>query len=163
MEEITTCLWFDGQAEEAAAMYTSIFPDSRISRVQRYGEAGPGTPGSVMTVEFELFGRPYVGLNGGPEFHFTEAVSLQVLCASQDEVDRLTEQLLAGGGEQGPCGWVKDRFGLSWQVTPRELIEMVQDSDPERSQRVMREMFTQHKLDLARLRAAYEGQPSPTG
>lgn len=160
MEDITTCLWFDGQAEEAAELYTSIFPDSRIVEVQRYTEVGPGPVGSVMIVGFELFGRPYVALNGGPEFKFSEAISLQVFCDSQAEVDRLNEQLLANGGEQGPCGWVKDKFGLSWQVTPRELMEMLRDPDTARTARVMREMLTQHKLDLAKLRAAYAAEPS---
>ncbi|WP_243789380.1 VOC family protein [Saccharopolyspora gloriosae] len=154
MQKITTCLWFDGQAEEAARLYTSIFANSRITEIQRYGEAGPGEPGTVLTVTFELAGQQFLGLNGGPEFTFTEAISLHVDCNSQEEVDRMTEQLVAGG-EQGPCGWLKDRFGLSWQIVPSELTDMLRDPDPDRSDRVMREMLTMHKLDLNALRRAY--------
>ncbi|MEU6132651.1 VOC family protein [Saccharopolyspora sp. NPDC047091] len=154
MQKIITCLWFDGQAEEAARFYTSIFPDSRITEVLRHGEAGPGEPGTVLTVTFELAGQEFLGLNGGPEFTFSEAISLHVDCTSQDEVDRMTTRLTAGG-EQGPCGWVKDRYGLSWQVVPRELTDMLHDPDPVRSDRVMRQMLTMHKLDLEPLRRAY--------
>ncbi|MBQ6643861.1 MAG: VOC family protein [Saccharopolyspora sp.] len=157
MNKITACLWFDGQAEEAAEFYTSIFEDARIVEVMRNGESGPGPAGSVLTVEFELFGRRFVGLNGGPLFHFTEAISLMVDCESQEEVDRRTEQLLAGGGEQGPCGWLKDRFGLSWQVAPQELFEMLRDPDQARTDRLKQAMYTMHKLDVKALRKAYEG------
>ncbi|MCA1192823.1 VOC family protein [Saccharopolyspora sp. 6V] len=154
MQKITTCLWFDGQAEEAARFYTSIFPDSRITEVLRHGEAGPGAAGTVLTVTFELAGQEFLGLNGGPEFTFSEAISLHVDCTSQNEVDRMTTRLTAGG-EQGPCGWVKDRYGLSWQIAPRELTDMLHDPDPARADRVMRQMLTMHKLDLEPLRRAY--------
>jgi predicted 3-demethylubiquinone-9 3-methyltransferase (glyoxalase superfamily) len=155
-EKITTCLWFDTQGEEAAEFYCSVIPNSRVTGVQRYGEAGPGVPGSVMTVEFELDGRPYVALNGGPHFTFNEAVSFQVACADQDEVDRYWSTL-SEGGEEGPCGWVKDRFGLSWQVVPTALPELLGDPDPDRAQRAMKAMLGMMKLDIAELRAAADG------
>jgi predicted 3-demethylubiquinone-9 3-methyltransferase (glyoxalase superfamily) len=155
-EKITTCLWFDTQGEEAAEFYCSVIPNSRVTGVQRYGEAGPGAPGSVMTVEFELDGRPYVALNGGPHFTFNEAVSFQVACADQDEVDRYWSTL-SEGGEEGPCGWVKDRFGLSWQVVPTALPELLGDPDPDRAQRAMKAMLGMRKLDIAELQAAADG------
>ncbi|MFC8448847.1 VOC family protein [Kitasatospora sp. NPDC057223] len=153
-QKITTCLWFDDQAEEAARFYTSLFPDSRIGDVQRYGEAGPGEAGSVMTVTFQLGGQPYVALNGGPLFTFTEAISLQVGCEDQAEVDRLWAALTEGGQESA-CGWLKDRYGLSWQITPRRLIELISDPDPVRSQRVMRAMLQMGKIDIQALESAY--------
>jgi predicted 3-demethylubiquinone-9 3-methyltransferase (glyoxalase superfamily) len=153
MPRITPCLWFDTQGEEAAAFYTSVFPNSRIVDVARYGEAGPRPAGSVMTVTFELDGQPYVALNGGPEFTFNEAISLQIDCGSQEEVDaywsRLTE-----GGEEGPCGWLKDRYGVSWQVVPSRLNELLEDPDPETSQRVMQAMLQMRKIDVAQLEEA---------
>ena len=156
---IVTNLWFDTQAEEAAEFYCSIFPSSRIVNVARYTEAGPGEPGSVMVVEFELDGTRLVGINGGPQFTFSEAVSLQVRCKSQEEVDHYWDAL-TDGGEEGPCGWLKDRYGVSWQVTPEGLDELFAQSDPEASKRAMEAMFGMKKLDLAVLRAAAEGAPA---
>ncbi|MBX3030668.1 MAG: VOC family protein [Chloroflexi bacterium] len=157
MEPIYPMLWFDGQAEEAASFYVSIFPDSRIVQVSRYGEAGPGVAGSVMLVDFELMGRRIAALNGGPEFRFSEAVSLVVPCASQAEVDEYWDKLVEGG-EPSYCGWLKDRFGFSWQVVPVELDRMMLDPDPEKARRVTEAMLkVQGKLDLASLRAAFEG------
>jgi predicted 3-demethylubiquinone-9 3-methyltransferase (glyoxalase superfamily) len=154
MQKITTFLWFDKQAEEAANFYTSIFDDSRIVDVQRYGAAGPGEPGTVMVVRFELAGQEFIALNGGPQFAFTEAISLFVDCATQDEVDGLWARL-TDGGEDGPCGWLKDRFGLSWQIIPRGLTEMLGDSDPARAQRVMTAMLGMKKIDIKGLVDAY--------
>ncbi|MGI5341682.1 VOC family protein [Streptomyces sp. CA-181903] len=153
MQKITSFLWFDDQAEEAAAHYTSVFDDSRIVHVQRYGEAGPGEPGSVMTVTFELAGQQFIALNGGPRFTFNEAVSLYVDCTSQEEVDELWAKL-AEGGEEGPCGWLKDRYGLSWQIIPRRLTDLLSDADAERASRVMRAMLEMTKIDVAKLEAA---------
>jgi predicted 3-demethylubiquinone-9 3-methyltransferase (glyoxalase superfamily) len=154
--KITTCLWFDTQGEEAAGFYCSVIPNSRVTGVQRYGEAGPGAQGRVMTVEFELDGRPCVALNGGPHFTFNEAVSFQVACADQDEVDRYWSTL-SEGGEEGPCGWLKDRFGLSWQIVPTALPELLGDPDPDRAQRAMKAMLGMRKLDIAALQAAADG------
>jgi predicted 3-demethylubiquinone-9 3-methyltransferase (glyoxalase superfamily) len=157
MPKITPFLWFDDQAEEAARLYTSVFPRSRITQVSHYGDAGPGTPGSVMTVAFELEGQPFVALNGGPQhFAFNEAISFQIDCADQVEVDHYWNAL-SDGGEEGPCGWLKDRFGLSWQVVPKRLIELLTDSDPERSQRAMAAMLEMKKLDVAGLERAADG------
>lgn len=153
MNGITACLWFDQQGEEAANFYTSVFPNSRIVGVTRYNGAGPRPAGTVMTVDFELDGRPFVALNGGPEFSFSEAISFQIPCASQDDVDRYSDAL-SEGGEQGPCGWVKDRFGLSWQVVPTRLTELLSDSDPETATRVMAAMLKMRKLDVAALEDA---------
>jgi predicted 3-demethylubiquinone-9 3-methyltransferase (glyoxalase superfamily) len=153
-DTITTCLWFDTQGEEAAEFYCSVIPNSRVTGVSRYGDAGPGTPGAAMTVNFELDGRPYLALNGGPQFHFTEAVSLMVHCQDQDEVDRYWETLTADGGEEGNCGWLKDRFGLSWQIVPVQLFDLLGDPDPDRAQRAMKAMLGMHKLDIAGMRAA---------
>src|SRR3712207_7558491 len=153
MPAITPCLWFDTQGEEAAEFYTSIFPNSRIVEVARYGEAGPRDTGTVMTVAFELDGRPFVALNGGPDFHFTEALSLMIDCESQDEVDHYWERL-GDGGEHGPCGWLKDRYGVSWQVVPTRLTELLDDPDPETSQRVMKAMLAMRKIDIAALEEA---------
>jgi len=156
-DKLTTCLWFDTEAEEAAAFYCSLFPDSAVTRTTHYGEAGPREAGMVMTVELTIGGRPFVALNGGPEFKFNEAVSFQVSCADQDEVDRYWEALTADGGEEGPCGWVKDRFGLSWQVIPDALPELMTDPDPARSSRANAAMLQMRKLDIAAPRAAADG------
>jgi predicted 3-demethylubiquinone-9 3-methyltransferase (glyoxalase superfamily) len=156
MKPITPCLWFDGEGEAAAELYTGLFPDSRITDVARVGPAGPGPEGSVLTVSFELNGRPFLALNGGPQYRFTEAVSFQVFCDSQEEVDRYWDAL-SEGGEKGPCGWLKDRFGLSWQVVPNRLVELLQDPDAERSARVMQAMMEMGKLEIAELEAAAAG------
>ena len=149
----TPCLWFDTQGEDAARFYTSVFPNSRIVDVARFGEAGPREAGTVMVVSFELDGQPVTALNGGPHYTFTEAVSFTVECADQAEVDRYWETL-SEGGEQGPCGWLKDRFGLSWQIVPTRLTELLADPDRERSQRVMKAMLGMRKIDIAELEAA---------
>ncbi|MDX3695585.1 VOC family protein [Streptomyces europaeiscabiei] len=153
----TTCLWFDGQAEEAAAHYVSIFKNSRIGRVTHYGEGAPQPAGSVLTVDFVANGQQFVALNGGPQFKFTEAVSFQILCADQDEIDYYWNSLTEGG-EPGPCGWLKDRFGVSWQVVPTALIEMINDSDPQKASRAVAAMMSMGKLDLAALERAYAGE-----
>jgi predicted 3-demethylubiquinone-9 3-methyltransferase (glyoxalase superfamily) len=153
MQKITPCLWFDTQAEDAANFYTSVFKNSRIVKISHYGEAGPREVGLVMTVEFELDGQEYVALNGGPEFTFNEALSLQINCESQDEVDYFWERL-GEGGEFGPCGWLKDRYGVSWQVVPTVLNELVSDPDQAKGQRVMAAMLQMGKIDIAALRAA---------
>ena len=155
-KKITPCLWFDGQAEEAATYYASIFPNSRVGKIARYGSAGPGPEGSVMTVNFELEGTEFVGLNGGPDFAFNEAVSFQIGCADQAEVDYYWDALTEGGAE-GPCGWLKDKFGLSWQIVPDRLVELIEDPDPERSQRAMACMMGQKKIDIAAVEAAAGG------
>jgi predicted 3-demethylubiquinone-9 3-methyltransferase (glyoxalase superfamily) len=153
----TTCLWFDGQAEEAANYYASIFEDSKIGNIGRYTEAGPGEPGSVLAVEFELNGQKFVGLNGGPEFKFNEAISFQIHCEDQDEVDyywsKLTEE-----GEESVCGWLKDKYGVSWQVIPDGLIEMVGDSDPEKAKRATEAMLSMRKIDIAAVEKAHAGE-----
>src|SRR6266511_1823176 len=153
MQKITTFLWYDTEAEEAANHYAGIFPDSRIVHVQRYGSAGPGTPGSVMTVTFELAGQQFIALNGGPHHKFTEAISLDVDCATQEEVDELWSKL-SEGGEEGPCGWLKDRFGLSWQIIPTALPRLLGDPDRERSQRVMAAMLQMRKIQIDELERA---------
>ena len=160
MPKTTACLWFDTQGEDAANFYVSLFPNSSITNVARYGSAGPRPEGSVMTVDFELDGAPFVALNGGPEFSFTEAVSFQIDCADQEEVDRYWDAF-ADGGEPGPCGWIKDKFGLSWQVIPAALGTLLDDPDPERAQRAMAAMLTMGKLDVAALHAAADGAPTP--
>jgi predicted 3-demethylubiquinone-9 3-methyltransferase (glyoxalase superfamily) len=157
MQKITTFLWYDGQAEEAARLYTSLFKNSQISSVSHYAEGTPGEPGSVMTVNFTLDDQEFIALNGGPEFKFTEAISLMVHCDSQEEVDRLWQKLTENGGEESQCGWLKDRFGVSWQIVPDEFLTLMNSGDPERSQRVMQAMLQMKKLDLAILRKAYEG------
>src|SRR5262245_9832688 len=129
-QKITTYLWFNGNAEEAAEFYTSVFPDSRVTHVARWGEGGPAPQGSVMVVEFELAGQRFIALNGGPQFAFTPAISLLISCETQAEVDALWSKLLAGGGKPSGCGWLQDRFGLSWQVIPKALIELMRDPDP---------------------------------
>jgi predicted 3-demethylubiquinone-9 3-methyltransferase (glyoxalase superfamily) len=153
MREITACLWFDTEGEEAAKFYTSIFPSSRITDIARYGSAGPRPEGTVMTVTFEVGDQKFVALNGGPQFTFNEAVSFQVLCESQDEVDAYWSKL-SEGGEEGPCGWLKDKFGLSWQIVPTRLPELLQDPDRERSQRVMAAMLEMGKIDVGALERA---------
>jgi predicted 3-demethylubiquinone-9 3-methyltransferase (glyoxalase superfamily) len=155
IQKITPFLWFDHQAEEAAKFYVSIFPNSKLVKVIRYGAAGPGPAGTAMTVEFQLEGQSFVGLNGGPHFKFTEAISFVVNCQTQDEVDFYWEKLSAGGG-QVECGWVKDKFGLSWQIVPTALFELLSSPDPEKSQRVMKAMLTMKKLDIRALKEAYE-------
>jgi len=154
MPNITNFLWFDTEAHAAAELYTSVFPNSRIVQVTQYTEANPSQAGTVMTVSFELDGVPYTALNGGPHFTFNEAISFMIECESQDEVDYYTDKLTAGGGEVGPCGWIKDRFGMSWQVTPRRLMELVGGDDRETARRVMDAMMQMHKIDIAQLEAA---------
>ena len=155
--QIVPNLWFDTEAEDAAAFYTSVFPNSRVVSVARYTEAGPRPAGTVMTVEFELDGQRFVGINGGPQFTFSEAVSFQITCETQEEIDRYWEQLTADGGEEGPCGWLKDRFGLSWQVVPKGMEEVFNGPDPDRAKRAMEAMFEMKKLDIAQLQAAADG------
>jgi predicted 3-demethylubiquinone-9 3-methyltransferase (glyoxalase superfamily) len=153
MPKPTPCLWFDTEGEEAARFYVSVFPNSRIVEVARYGEAGPREEGTVMVVSFELDGRPFTALNGGPQFRFTEAVSFTIECDDQAEVDRYWETL-SEGGEEGPCGWLKDRFGLSWQIVPARLTELLRDPDTARAQRVMAAMLGMGKIEIADLEAA---------
>ena len=160
MQHITPFLWFDTEAEEAANFYVSVFPNSTIGAVARYGEAGPGEAGSVMTVEFELNGLRFVALNGSPEFKFTEAVSFVINCETQEEVDDYWAKL-SEGGEEGPCGWLKDRYGLSWQVVPKVLVELLKDPDPAKAQRVMGAMLQMGKIEIEPLRRAYEGKEQP--
>lgn len=158
MQTIHPMLWFDDQAEEAARQYVSIFPNSKLGTISRYGPAGPLEEGKVMTVEFTLDGQKFVALNGGPDFTFNESVSFVVPCESQEEVDRYWE-LLVDGGEESYCGWLKDRYGLSWQITPVELDAMMLDPDPEKSRRVTEAMLkVKGKFDLAELRDAFEGR-----
>jgi len=154
MPRISPFLWFDTQAEEAARFYASIFKNSEIVKIARYGEAGPGPQGSVMTVVFELEGQEFIALNGGPQFKFTEAISFSVNCETQKEVDQFWEKL-SQGGEEGPCGWLKDRYGLSWQINPVILGEMLSDPDPRKSRRVMEAMLKMKKIDIAALKKAY--------
>jgi predicted 3-demethylubiquinone-9 3-methyltransferase (glyoxalase superfamily) len=153
MGRITPCLWFDTDGEDAARFYTSVFPNSRITNVTRYGSAGPRPEGTVMTVEFELDGTPFVALNGGPEFAFSEAISFQVDCHTQEDVDSIWTSL-AEGGEEGPCGWLKDRFGLSWQIIPTALPQLLKDPNEERAQRVMEAMLKMGKIEIAELERA---------
>jgi len=157
MQKITPFLWFDGKAEEAINFYVSIFKNAKIVGVTRYGEAGPGPKGTVMTAKFELDGQEFVALNGGPQFTFTEAISFVVNCATQQEVDEFWEKL-SQGGEKSRCGWLKDKYGLSWQVVPTVLVEMIQDKDAEKSKRVMQAMLQMDKLDINTLKQAYQQQ-----
>ena len=157
MPKISPCLWFDNQAEEAAKHYTGIFPNSKINRISRYGDTGPGPKGSVMTVDFVLDGQPYIALNGGPVFKFTEAISLTVDCKTQEEVDSYWSKLGKGGSES-QCGWLKDKFGLSWQIVPTALIEMLTDPDPKKANRVMQAMLKMVKLEIKDLVRAYQGE-----
>jgi predicted 3-demethylubiquinone-9 3-methyltransferase (glyoxalase superfamily) len=158
MQKIVPSLWFDTEAEEAANFYCGIFKDSRIVKIMRYGSAGPRPEGTVMTVDFQLEGQDFNALNGGPDFKFNEAVSLLVNCQTQEEVDNLWAKLTESGGEPGPCGWLKDRYGLSWQIVPVALTEMLSDPDPAKSQRVMEAMLQMGKIEVAGLREAYERQ-----
>jgi predicted 3-demethylubiquinone-9 3-methyltransferase (glyoxalase superfamily) len=153
MHDITPCLWFDTEAEDAARFYTSVFPNSRITSTSRYGEAGPREAGMVMVVAFELDGRAFTALNGGPNFTFNEAISFQVMCDDQGQVDHFWDAL-AEGGQPGPCGWLKDRFGVSWQIVPRRLTELLSQTDAETSQRVMSCMMGMGKLVIAELEEA---------
>ena len=156
MQLITPFLWFDNNAEEAMNFYVSVFKNSKVGRVTRYGEAGPGPAGSVMTVEFELDGQKFVGLNGGPHFKFTEAVSFTVRCETQQEIDYYWDKL-SEGGQTSRCGWLKDKFGLSWQVEPRILGDLMADKDPEKAKRVMEAMLKMDKIDIEPIKRAYEG------
>ncbi len=156
MQKITPYLWFDDNAEEAAQFYTSVFKNSKIGRVTRFSEEGPGPAGAVMAVTFQLDGQDFMALNGGPMFQFTEAVSFYVNCETQEEVDMLWEKLTEGGEEQR-CGWLKDKFGLSWQIIPAKLDELMNDQDPVRAGRVMEAMLQMNKIDIARLQEAYDG------
>ena len=156
MPKISPFLWFDTQAEEAARYYVSIFPNSRVKTVAHYPEGAPRPKGSVMTVVFELDGQEFIALNAGPQFKFTEAVSFTVACKTQKEVDEYWKKLSAGG-EEGPCGWLKDRYGLSWQVNPTILAELLSDPDPKKAQRVMAAMMKMKKIDTEELKRAYEG------
>jgi len=157
MQKITPFLWFDSQAEEAAAFYTSVFKNSKVTNVSRYGEGTPGTPGTVMMVNFEIEGQPFMALNGGPVFTFSPATSFLVDCATQEEVDDLWEKL-SESGEQQQCGWLRDKYGVTWQIVPSALGELMQSGDAEQSQRVMAALLKMGKIDIATLRRAYEGR-----
>jgi predicted 3-demethylubiquinone-9 3-methyltransferase (glyoxalase superfamily) len=153
MQKLTPCLWFDTEGEEAATFYTSVFPNSKILEVTRYGSAGPRAEGMVMTVSFELDGQTFTALNGGPDFTFSEAISFEVSCDSQEEVDRLWSTL-SEGGEEGPCGWLKDKFAVSWQIVPKVLIELLTDADQAKAQRVMAAMLQMRKIEIDELERA---------
>ena len=160
MSKIAPCLWFDGDAEEAATFYTSILPDSRIDRVNPAAADTPSGPqGSVLSVDFTLAGQQFIGLNGGPDFQFNEAISFSIDCEDQAEVDRLWDALVEGGGEHSVCGWLKDRYGVSWQVIPRRLPELVNGPDPQGAARAMQAMLQMTKIDVAKIEEAYEGVP----
>jgi predicted 3-demethylubiquinone-9 3-methyltransferase (glyoxalase superfamily) len=159
MEKITPCLWFDGKAEEAARFYTSVFKKSKMGAITRYGETGPGKKGSVMTVTFEIEGQEFMGLNGGPEFKFSEAISFIVHCKTQKQVDRYWDRLLKGG-KPSQCGWLTDKFGLSWQIVPTIVFEMLQDKSAKRRERVMQAVLKMVKLDVKALKKAYKGRPA---
>jgi len=158
MQKITPYLWFDGQAEEAVNFYTSIFKNSKVLNVSRYAEGGPGPAGSVMTATFELNGQEFMALNGGPQYKFTEAISFLVNCKDQKEVDELWSKLTEGSGEEGPCGWLKDKFGVSWQIIPTALGELMSDPDPEKAGRVVQAMLKMKKIDVSTLQRAYDGK-----
>ncbi len=162
MQKIVTNLWFDTEAEEAAVFYASLFEDGRIVSTTHYTDAVPDKSGTVLTVEFELQGQRFVGINGGPMFEFDEAISLQVNCKDQDEIDYFWEKLTEGGAES-ECGWLKDRYGLSWQIVPEDVQEIFSDRDPAAAERAMNAMFKMRKLDVAELRRAAEGTESPGG
>ena len=157
MPKITPCLWFDNNAEEAVKHYLSIFKHAKIDQVLRCGDAGPGPKGSVLTMTFQLEGQEFIALNGGPVFKFNESISLTVDCKTQTEVDELWEKL-SEGGQKGQCGWLKDKFGLSWQVVPSALIELLRDEDATKSARVMAAMMQMTKLEIAALKRAFDGQ-----
>jgi predicted 3-demethylubiquinone-9 3-methyltransferase (glyoxalase superfamily) len=160
MQKVTPFLWFDNQAEEAAKFYTSVFENSKVGKILRYDEAAAkaagGPVGSVLTIEFEIGGQKFTALNGGPEFKFNEAISFVVNCDTQEEVDYFWEKLSADGGQESQCGWLKDKFGVSWQIVPTVLIEMLQDKDSEKSERVMKAMLQMQKIDIKTLKEAYE-------
>ncbi len=164
MQKTTPFLWFDGRAEQAAKFYTSIFKNSTVGKILHYGEevakvSESGRPvGSVLTIEFELDGQKFVALNGGPQFKFNESVSFVVNCETQEEVDHFWAKLTSDGGEESACGWLKDKFGVSWQITPTILIDMLHDKDSEKSERVMKAMLQMQKIDIAKLKAAYAGK-----
>jgi predicted 3-demethylubiquinone-9 3-methyltransferase (glyoxalase superfamily) len=162
MQKITPFLWFDHQAEEAAKFYTSVFKNSKVGRVLRYDEAsskGAGRPvGSVLTIEFDIAGQKFTALNGGPEFKFNESISFVVNCETQNEVDYFWEKLMADGGQESHCGWLKDKFGVSWQITPTVLIDMLHDKDAKKAERVMNAMMQMQKIDISKLKAAYAGE-----
>lgn len=159
MSKITPCLWYDGAAEDAATLYTSLLPDSRIDKIVRAPSDNPSTAeGAVIVVEFTLAGQSYMGLNGGPQFPFTEAISLQVATEDQAETDRLWDALIADGGEESMCGWLKDRWGMSWQITPRRLTELVASPDPAEAQRAFQAMMTMRRIDIAAIEAAARGE-----
>ena len=158
MQKITPFLWFNNEAEEAMNFYLSVFKNAKAGKITRWGDTGPGPKGSVLTVEFEIEGQPFVGLNGGPEFKFTEAVSFMVKCETQEEIDEMWEKLSADGGETSMCGWLKDKYGLSWQVAPPILIEMLRDKDTKKADRVMQAMMKMTKIDISILKKAYEGK-----
>jgi predicted 3-demethylubiquinone-9 3-methyltransferase (glyoxalase superfamily) len=153
MQNITPCLWFDTDGEDAANFYTSIFPNSKIQHIARYGSSGPRPEGTIMTVSFELDGQEFLALNGGPQFEFSEAISFQVSCKNQDEVDKYWNEL-SEGGEEGPCGWLKDKFGLSWQIVPTALPELLSNPDKEKAQRVMAAMLEMKKIEIDELERA---------
>jgi predicted 3-demethylubiquinone-9 3-methyltransferase (glyoxalase superfamily) len=157
MQKITPFLWFDSQAEEAAKLYTSIFPNSKLGKMTRYGEAGPGPAGSVLTASFELEGTEFTALNGGPTYKFTPAISFVVNCETQAEVDRYWEKLAADGGKEVQCGWLTDKFGVSWQIVPTALLRLLNDPDPAKANRVMQAMLQMVKIDIAKLEAAARG------
>jgi len=156
MQKITPFLWFDGKAEEAMNFYVSVFKNSKVVSVSRYGEGGPGPKGTVMSATFQLDGQEFFALNGGPQFKFTEAISLFVKCETQPEIDEMWEKLSAGG-EKSRCGWLKDKYGLSWQIIPPILGQLLNDKDPQKSKRVMQAMLQMNKIDIAKLKQAYEG------
>jgi predicted 3-demethylubiquinone-9 3-methyltransferase (glyoxalase superfamily) len=162
MQKITPFLWFDHQAEEAVKFYTSVFKNSKVGKILRYDEASAkaaGRPaGSVLTIEFEIEGQKFTALNGGPEFKFNESVSFVVNCETQEEVDYFWEKLTADGGQESACGWLKDKFGLPWQVTPTVLIDMLNDKDPKKAEQVMKAMMQMHKIEINKLKAAYAGK-----
>lgn len=158
MSSITNCLWFDGQAEEAAEFYVSVFPDSSVTAVSRYGEGAPFPAGTALTVEFQLNGTPYQGLNGGPQFTFNEAISFSISCADQAEVDYYWDKLTADGGSEGQCGWLKDKFGVSWQVVPQALGSIMSGDDAAGVGRAMQAFMGMQKFDIAALEAAYRGE-----
>jgi predicted 3-demethylubiquinone-9 3-methyltransferase (glyoxalase superfamily) len=158
MPKIVTNLWFDDQGQQAAEFYTSIFPNSRVTAVLHYTEAGPGVPGTVLTVDFELDGQPFTAINGGPEFTFDEAISLLIECADQKEIDYYWSKLTEGGGEESMCGWLKDKYGLSWQVVPAGMDAVFRDEDSQRAARAMQAMLGMKKIDIAALEAAADGK-----
>jgi predicted 3-demethylubiquinone-9 3-methyltransferase (glyoxalase superfamily) len=158
MQKITPFLWFDNQAEEAMNFYTSIFKNSKVKTVSRYGDAGPGPKGTVMVAKFELEGQEFMVLNGGPRFKFNQAISFVVNCTSQEEVDDLWGKLLAGGGAEDACGWLRDKYGLSWQIIPAALGEMMSDPDKQKAGRAMQAMLKMKKIDIAEMRRAFEGK-----